>query len=204
MLLAVAAFSALLLSACQAQSHEQPEPQRVAFADANRAMLKPIDSPDTSKARWSVDAGGQAIDFGNPGAKPMLTLDCHLADKPPQMRIIRHVRARPGEGALFPVIGNGLRSRFLVDATLEGGEWRWEGAVAAADPMLDVFTGSHAITATLPGGGMLTMQGSRIPREFIGWCRAGGKVMAVEAAEKVEAKSAQPKPAPSTPAKKGR
>ena len=178
----------LVLSACQQSPADEPTPsQRVAFAQANRAFLVPLTSPDTSQARWVVDEGGQAIRFGNEDEGPMLTLDCRLSANPPQMRIIRHVRARPGQGALFPVIGNGLRSRFLVDARLADGEWHWEGTVPASDPMLDVFTGPRALTATLPGGGLLEIAGSRIPGEFVTWCRAGGDVMEAEAEEQEEA-----------------
>jgi len=180
--ISVTAIAALALSACQAQSDEQ-QTRRVAFDEANRALLRPIDPPDTAEARWIVDENGQAIHFGNEGAAPLMTLDCRLGDGPAQMRIVRHTTARPGQGALFPVIGNGLRSRFLVDAALVGDEWRWEGTVPASDPMLDVFTGPRQLTATLPGGGMLEIAGSRVPGEFITWCRAGGDVMQAEAEE---------------------
>lgn len=175
----------IALGACD-QSPDSPPPQRVAFGDAGRALLAPLNSPDTSAAQWVVDEGGQAIHFGNAGEGPLLTLDCRLSEDPPQMRIIRHVRSRPGQGALFPVIGNGMRARFLVDAVLAGGEWRWEGTVRADDPLLDVFTGPRALTATLPGGGMLEIGGSRVPGEFVAWCRAGGEVMEAEAAERAD------------------
>jgi hypothetical protein len=171
--------------------------QRLAFAEANRALLSPLDSPDTKEARWIVDENGQAIHFGHEGAEPLMTLDCRLGDGPAQMRIIRHVTARPGQGALFPVIGNGLRSRFLVDAKLAGDEWRWEGTVPATDPALDVFTGPRQLTATLPGGGMLEIGGSRVPGEFITWCRAGGEVMKAEARE--QAADSKPQGAVSGP-----
>ena len=179
---------ALGLSACGGDTaSDTPPPQRVAFADTNRTLLQPLPSPDTSEARWRVDQNGQAIRFGDAPDAPMLTLDCRLSENPPQMRIIRHARARPGQGALFPVIGNGERSRFLVDARLADGEWHWEGTVAASDPALDVFTGPQPITATLPGGGMLKMAGSRIPAEFVTWCRAGGRVMRAEDEEQAQA-----------------
>jgi len=84
------------------------------------------------------------------------------------------------------VIGNGMISRFKVDATLTDREWRWEGALPAADSQLDVFTGPREIEATLPGGGSLLIEGSRIPGEFVSWCRAGGKVQRAEAAEQAE------------------
>ena len=88
------------------------------------------------------------------------------------------------------MIGNGTISRFKVDAALADGEWRWEGALPASDPSLDVFTGPRELEATLPGGGTLLIAGSRIPGEFVNWCRAGGRVQRVEAAEKAE--DAQP------------
>lgn len=184
----------LMLPACQpaladdAQS-EPPRAQRIALAETNRALLRPLVSPDTSEARWTVDSGEQAIHFGSSDAAPLMTLDCQPGRQPPQIRIIRHAPARAGEGALFPVIGNGLRSRFLVDAAVVGDESHWEGIVDAADPMLDVFTGPNSLTATLPGRGMLRIGGSRIPGEFIRWCRAGGDVLNAQAEEeKAEAR----------------
>ena len=124
----------------------------------------------------------------------MLTLACDLRKTPAQFRIVRHVAARPGEKALLPVIGNGTTSRFKVDATLAGGEWRWEGVVPASDPSLDVFTGPRELEATLPGGGTLLIGGSRIPGEFVTWCRTGGKTRQLDAAE-AEAAAAASSPA---------
>jgi hypothetical protein len=138
-----------------------------------------MESPDTSAAFWSVDEDGQSIAFGNADEQPLMSLACELDNDPPQLTIIRHAAARPGLSALFPVIGNGMRSRFLVDARLSEGEWRWEGTLSANDPMLDVFTGTRDITATLPGRGMLAISGSRIPGEFVNWCRLGGQTMQV-------------------------
>ena len=174
------------LLACGQTDDPASEPQRVAFAQTGRDLLKPLDSPDTSEARWVVDENGQAIHFSNEGTAPLMSLDCRLGEGPAQMRIVRHVTARPGQSALFPVIGNGLRSRFLVDAALVGEKWRWEGVVPAADPALDVFTGPRDLKATLPGGGMLEIAGSRVPGEFVSWCRAGGEVMQAEAEEQAE------------------
>ncbi|MEO6389276.1 MAG: hypothetical protein ABIT16_11310 [Croceibacterium sp.] len=182
-----ALLALLLLSACGQQEQAPLEAQRISLDDARHTPPVPLQSPETSDASWSVTGNGQAIDFGAPGDKPMITLACRLRDTPVQVRIIRHVTTRPGEQAIFPVLGNGTISRFKVDAALHEGEWRWEGAIPAADPMLDVFTGTHEIEATLPGGGTVMMGGSRIPGEFITWCRAGGQVKRAEAAEAAEA-----------------
>lgn len=180
----------LVLAACQGEQ-EPVEAQRFSLDAARHAPPEPLLSPDTSGATWSVTGNAQAIAFGRPGAPPLLSLACDLRKTPVQLRIVRHVAARPGQKALLPVIGNGTISRFKVDAKLEGEEWRWEGSLPANDPSLDVFTGPRELEATLPGGGSLLIQGSRIPGEFVTWCRAGGRVQQVEAAE-----GAAPGPAP--------
>ncbi len=166
----------IMLASCGGGDDPAPSEQRIAFADVRRLAGEPAPSPNTANAAWKVTADGQAIDFGVPNAKPFLTLGCSLRDNPPQLTIVRHMVARPGQQALFPVIGNGTISRFSVDATLADGEWRWQGALPASDPRLDVFTGSREIEATLPGGGTLLIAGSRVPGEFIRWCRAGGRL----------------------------
>ena len=184
----------LLLAACQ-REQEPVQAQRFSLDAARHVPTEPLSSPDTAGAAWTVTKDAQAIDFVRPGAAPLLTLACDLRKTPAQLRIVRHVVARPGEKALLPVIGNGTISRFKVDATLAGGEWRWEGALAASDPSLDVFTGPRELEATLPGGGSLLIGGSRIPGEFVNWCRAGGRVQRVEAAEQAEDAQANDSPA---------
>ncbi len=179
----------LSLAACQGEQ-EPVEAQRFSLDEMRHVPAEPLASPDTEGAAWSVTRDGQAIAFGRPGGRPLLTVACDLRRTPVQLRIVRHVTAQPGEKALLPVIGNGMISRFKVDATLAGDEWRWEGALPATDPSLDVFTGPRELEATLPGGGTLLIGGSRIPGEFVAWCRAGGRVPRVEDAEPVEEPSA--------------
>jgi hypothetical protein len=165
--------SLLLLAACN-RPEAPVDGQRISLDDARGSIDQPLPSPDTVNASWKVATNGQSIDFGNPDELPYLTLSCHLTDKPPTIHIIRHVTTRPGEKALFPVIGNGMVSRFKVDATLVNGEWRWEGVVPAEDGSLEVFTGRRELEATLPGAGTLIIDGSAIPGEFVDWCRKGG------------------------------
>ena len=181
------------LAACQGEQ-EPVEAQRFSLDAARHVPTKPVSSPDTEGAAWSVTSDAQAIEFGRPGALPLLTLACDLKKIPVQFRIVRHVTAQPGEKALLPVIGNGTISRFKVDAALAGSEWRWEGSLPPSDPSLDVFTGPRELEATLPGGGTLLIEGSRIPGEFVNWCRAGGRVQRVEAAE-ADAAAASTSPA---------
>jgi hypothetical protein len=192
--LAIPALTALtLLTACGSGEQEPVEAQRFSLEAVRRVPPEPLLSPDTKAASWTVTADGQAIDFGLAGEPAMMTLACDLRTTPAQLRIVRHVVGRPGAKALFPVIGNGTISRFRLDAMLHEGEWRWEGALPASDPLLDVFTGPRELEATLPGGGSLQIAGSRIPGEFVNWCRAGGRVQRAEAAEKAdEAKAPAP------------
>jgi len=172
----------VLLAACD-RPQAPVDGQRISLDAVRGEAENPLPSPDTQGAVWTVSADGRAIDFGQEDEPAFLTLSCDLREQPPRLHIIRHVIGRPGEKALFPVIGNGTISRFKLDATLVDGEWRWEGAVPASDPQLDVFTGARELEATLPGGGSLAIAGSRIPGEFVNWCRAGGRVQQAEAEE---------------------
>ena len=170
----------LFLAACD-RGETPVQAQRISLDDARARQAEPLASPDTEDAAWTVRSNGQAIDFGKAGGSPLLSLECRLRQE--RIAVVRHAPARPGQEALFPVIGNGLVSRFKVDATLADREWRWEGALPAADPQLDVFVGQAELQATLPGGGTLLIEGSRIPGEFVNWCRAGGRVLRTEKAE---------------------
>ncbi|WP_347303196.1 hypothetical protein V5740_00810 [Croceibacterium sp. TMG7-5b_MA50] len=173
-------FCLLLPAAC---GQSEGESRRFTREQTHGNSDPVLPSPDTSRAIWSVSGSGQSITFGDQGAEPFLTLTCRLRDDPPSIAIVRHVPARPGQQALFPVIGNGSISRFKVDAALVNGKWRWQGAVPAADPQLNVFAGPRTVEATLPGGGSLLLGASRIPAEFVRWCRAGG---ALQRAQRVE------------------
>lgn len=176
----------LILTACGNGADAPVQAQRISLEDARAKVAEPLLSPDTKGATWKVTANGQAIDFGRAGAEPWLTLACDVSEAPATLTIIRHAPTRPGLKALFPVLGNGMISRFEVDATLHEGEWRWEGTLPAADPLLEVFTGPRELQATLPGAGSLMIEGSRIPGEFIEWCRSGGRVLRAEEAEASE------------------
>jgi hypothetical protein len=171
------------VAACRGEPEEPTQAQRISLDDARGKAADPVVSPDTRGATWTVTDDARAIDFGHPGAAPLLTLACNLRNTPATLTLVRHTPSRPGQKALLPVIGNGTISRFKVDAALSEGEWRWEGRFPATDPQLDVFTGPRELEATLPGGGTLLIGGSRIPGEFVNWCRAGGRVQRAEAAE---------------------
>jgi hypothetical protein len=186
----------LFLSACGPSEAEAPRSQRISLDEARGQPAEPMASPDTKNASWQVNPDGQAISYGDEGAKPFLTLACRARANPPAVRIIRHAPARPGEKALFPVLAGG-NYRFNLDAALEGGEWRWQGDLPASDPLMDAFTSRGPIEATLPGAGTLLIGASRIPGEFVEWCRAGGGTGRAEAAENAQqAEEAASSPAP--------
>jgi hypothetical protein len=171
-----------LAIASTAACHREQAPvqsQRIALDQVPSQGEQPLSSPDTEGARWMPSADGQAIDFGRPGQRPFLTLACHVRSEPPQVTIIRHAPARPGEKALFPVMSNTTISRFKVDAALRDNEWRWEATLPADDPQLEVFEESRALEATLPGGGTLKIAASGVPGEFVGWCRKRGQAPAI-------------------------
>jgi hypothetical protein len=185
-----------LLAACGDGGDAPVQAQRISLEDARAKVAEPLLSPDTKGARWTVTDDDQAIAFGRAGAVPWLTLACDLRSAPATLAIVRHVEARPGQKALLPVLGNGTVSRFKVDAALHEGEWRWQGVFPASDPQFDVFTGPLELQATLPGGGTLLIEGSRIPGEFVNWCRAGGRMLRAEEAEE---EAANPTPTPARP-----
>lgn len=188
-----------LLSAC-GQEDAPVKVQRFELDEARNVAGEMVTSPDTTDSLWSVSDNGQAVAFGKPGAPPLLTLECRLKENPAQLAIVRHVPSRPGLSALFPVIGNGTISRFSLDAKLSGSEWRWEGALPASDPLNDVFTGTRELEATLPGGGSLLIGPSRIPGEFVNWCRAGGRSQRIQAPEVEATPSSAPASAPASSA----
>jgi hypothetical protein len=167
------------LAACH-REQAPVEGQRIPLSDVRDGGEEPLPSPDTKGASWAVSRTGQAIDFAKPGMKPFVSLVCSVKAGEPHVTVIRHAPARPGEKALFPVIGNRIISRFKVDAALADREWRWQGTLPADDPLLEVFEGPGALQATLPGGGTVKIAGSTVPGQFLTWCRSGGKAPAVE------------------------
>lgn len=169
----------LFLTACNAEAEPAPQTERVALpqTDSSPAREVVLESPETENAVWTVAENGHAVNFGNTGEPALLTLDCRLGEAPAQLAIIRHAPALPGQGALFAVMGNGHASRLYADAVLGDGEWRWESVLEAADPQLDLFIGPGDMRATLPGRGAVAIPPSRIPGEFVEWCRAGGQTV---------------------------
>lgn len=169
--------SALVLLVAVSACSEQPQVERIELGEVETGPGLSVSlSPDSVGAIWTISPDGKGLRFGKTPDAPYLTLFCHVTDKaPPQLSLIHHAQSEPGAKALFPVIGNGIISRFPLDATLLREGWRWENRFPASSPDFDVFMGTREIQATLPGGGMLMIEPSALPREFIEWCRRNGE-----------------------------
>jgi hypothetical protein len=192
--LPLAVASLALLAAC-GQDEAPVEAQRIALDEASAPTAIIELSPDTTSALWTASADGLSVAFGTQGAPAMLTLECRLKDNPARLAVIRHAPARAGLQAMFPVIGNGRISRFKLDAVRTGDGWQWAGALPVADPLNDVFVGAGSLEATLPGGGSLIIAPSRIPSEFVNWCREGGRLQRAQLPDEPAATpSATPNP----------
>ena len=165
-------LAALPLAACNPEPADTPAVTRIALDQAGLEATDQRYSPDTTGAAWlAVDA--QRIAFALPGKPPWLSLSCEQASAiaPPQFRIIRHAPADPHAKAFFALIGNGRIARLKLDAIKAGAGWRWEGVVAAQDPVLDVLDGSNSLEGTLPGAGTLKLNASGLPRDLLAACR---------------------------------
>ncbi len=135
----------------------------------------PISSPDTKGAAWTVSAERPGDPFRQ--CRPAAAADARMpparrpgrpAHHPPRRRAAR-------AKALFPVIGNGLIARFqrrrrAARAASGAGKARCRRAI----PCSTCSPAAASMEATLPGGGSLLIEGSRIPGEFVTWCRSGG------------------------------
>lgn len=143
-------------------------------------MLTP--SPDAEGAVWTLTPDGRSILFGKDPRAPYLSLACKISkDTPPAITVIRHAEADPGAKALFAVMGGPTTARLKVDARQSPKGWRWEGTYPADAAELEAFTDPRGLEATLPGAGMLKASGSPLTRQFIDWCRSGGKALVEDA-----------------------
>ncbi len=169
-------ISPLLVAGCKPPAADDYV-ERVNFAQAKGAASAPLPSPDVTDAVWAEGARPDRIIYGIPGKAPLLALDCAQAkgDSAPEARHIRITRFAPadaGAKALLALIGNGHISRLKIDATWNGRAWLWQGTYPASSLQLEVLTGPHAVTATLPGAGKLDLGPSPLPARLIDSCRA--------------------------------
>lgn len=160
-----------MLAACKPPPADEAV-SRIDLSSLDRGPSQPIPSPDSSTAIWAESKDPLRILYGNPGAPPMLALACMEQPGGPVIGITRYAAADKDAQAMLALIGNAHIARLPVDATPRGKALLWHGTIAASDPRLEVLTGRRAVTATIPGAGMLTLNPSALPRELIETCRA--------------------------------
>ena len=141
----------------------------------------PLPSPETEEALW-VRTSDHRIVYGIPGEPALMALECLTKDKVENNRvsITRISAADEGAGALMALIGNNQIGRIEVDATEISGRLLWHGDVAADDATLEPLIGEEEVTATVPGGGMVTLNPSALPTELLAVCRGIARLVEPE------------------------
>ena len=167
----IAACLVLALGACQPPASDEYS-ERSRIAPQADGPSEPITSPDTQGAVWAAADNPDRLLYGKPGERPLFALECQDQGGLPLIAFTRFARADAGAKAMLALIGNGHVSRLKIDATERGEVWRWEGAIEAADPALDVLTGPRQVEATVPGAGSLILNPSGAPGELVERCRA--------------------------------
>jgi hypothetical protein len=140
-----------------------------------RGPSAPIPSPDTTKALWTPsERQSNRLVYGVPGEPVLLALDCvrKSETEPAAIRISRHAPADKDAGALLALIGNGTIGRLEVDATRQGQRQIWQGEAPADHPGWEALNGPREITATVPGAGLVRLNPSLLPMQFLTDCRS--------------------------------
>ena len=137
-----------------------------------QAPLPPIASPDSKGAIW-VQSAKQAdrLLYGKPGSPPLMALECNGKGTSAAIVYTRFARADSDAKAILALIGNGHVSRLKINATRDGDAWLWRGSIEPHDADLEVLTGAHAVEATVPGAGSVTLNPSPLPGALIRLCR---------------------------------
>lgn len=146
---------------------------RAATTISLRAPSAPMDSPDATGALWMPgESRPDRIIYGKPGAPVLLALECERGDPDaPVIRISRYAPADKDAGALLALIGNGAIGRLEVDATQTGKRRIWQGEAPADHPGWEPLNGPREITATVPGAGLVALNPSDLPMQFLEDCR---------------------------------
>lgn len=129
---------------------------------------EPLPSPATEGAIWAQSSEAGRIIYGIPGEPALLALDC-LEDT--RIRIARLSPADEGAGVMLALVGNGAIGRIPLDATEAGKRLIWQGEIAADAFELEPLAGPRQVTATVPGAGMVTLNPSPLPMQFLRACR---------------------------------
>ena len=147
---------------------------RAATVVSLRGPSTPIASPDTTGALWSPSqTRPERLVYGLPGEPVMLAIECVRSgeDAPASIRISRHAPADRDASALLALIGNGAIGRLEVTATRQGRRQIWQGEAPANDRGWEPLAGPREITATVPGAGLVRLNPSPLPMQFLKGCR---------------------------------
>lgn len=154
---------------------------------------EPLPSPETEGAVWASSSEDNRIIYGIPGKPALLALACIERDgAPDSLRITRIAPADENAEALMAIIGNGSIGRIEVDATKQGKGFVWQGELPAIDTRWEPLAGPRQVTATVPGGGMVTLNPSRLPLQLVDRCRGIKPAEPPENIEETEAEAALP------------
>ncbi|GMN03970.1 hypothetical protein [Erythrobacter sp. MTPC3] len=130
---------------------------------------KPLPSPDTEGALWTPSAEEGRIIYGIPGEPALAALACRETGV---MRISRLAPADEGASALLALIGNGAIGRIEVEAVEVSGRIIWQGDLAADDDAWEPLAGPRQMTITVPGAGIVQLNPSPLPEQFLSRCRS--------------------------------
>jgi len=166
----VAAAAVLSLAACKPpptdadMARDMPEGKPTYASD-------PLPSPDVEGAIWAESAEGERIIYGVPGQPALIALACIGDDADPSLRVTRISAADQDAGAMLALIGNGAIGRMEVDSTEINGRLIWQGEIPAQDERWEPLAGPRQVTVTVPGAGMVTLNPSPLPAQFLAECR---------------------------------
>ncbi|NVE93528.1 hypothetical protein [Altererythrobacter lutimaris] len=132
----------------------------------------PLESPDIEGAIWSQSATPLRLIYGKPGEPPLFAVACEVSESEPLLRFTRFAPADEGAQAFLALIGNGHVARIPVDLVEADTGLRWEGVADPEDQRMEAFSGARAVTATIPGAGMVRLNPSPLPGELVDTCRA--------------------------------
>lgn len=171
MKLALPLLALLALAACKPPPSDEATTGRI-FTGEPDAPPKPLTSPDSEGAIWTMSEERGRIIYGQVGAAPLMAMRCLGGAQDARLQMTRLSPADENGQAFFALVGNSHTLRFAVDAAEVPGGYVWQGVIAADDPDIATLTGPGEVTATLPGAGMVTLYPSAVMKQLVADCRA--------------------------------
>ncbi|MEE4200285.1 hypothetical protein [Erythrobacter sp.] len=160
-----------LIGACKPPPSDAGLSREVPEAEPTFASA-PLPSPDSEGAVWARSQAREGrIVYGVPGEAALLALECLGGTEAAAVQMTRIAVADEGAGALLAMVGNGHIGRLPVDARAAGDANIWQGEAAASDSLWEPLRGPRALTVTVPGAGMVRVNGSELPGDLIAQCR---------------------------------